>query len=95
MLPSVGAIVKPAENPREIAVADPESCARPLIDVPPVPCALARASVNTTSLPATAAVTPIFIRTPTRNARFVDWTRNSRTGDWAVVAMAIIAESNV
>jgi len=24
MLPSVGAIVKPAENPREIAVADPE-----------------------------------------------------------------------
>src|SRR5215831_1565756 len=93
--PTVGAIVNDGMNPVANAVADVASCALRFADVPPVPAVVTRPRVNTTSLPAAAAVTPIFIRTPTRNARFVEGVRTLRIGDCDVVEMVTMPESTV
>src|SRR6185437_14350661 len=82
--PSVGAIVYAATSAVENAVAEAASCGRRLTVLELVGLLPARARVNTTSFPAAAAVTPIFIRTPTMNARLVDAVLRHRTGVWLV-----------
>src|SRR5215475_4592091 len=92
-LPTVGAIVNAGMNPVVNAAAEAASWGRRVVEVPPVPAVVTRPRVNTTSLPAAAAVTPIFTRTPTRNARFVAVVRTLRIGDWEVDEIVTIPES--